>query len=62
MCTLGVSVTGVLGRSSSFSEFTGYVSFFFAYRLQPPTSLLQSLFLYLLLPADLIRTEKVEID
>lgn len=27
MCTLGVSVTGVLGRSSSFSEFTGYVSF-----------------------------------
>lgn len=28
MCTLGVSVTGVLG-SSSFSEFTGYVFFFF---------------------------------
>lgn len=57
MCTLGVSVTGVLDRSSSFSEFTGYDSFF-AYRLQPPTSLLQSLFLYLLLPADLIRTKK----
>lgn len=28
MCTLGVSVTGVLGRSSNFSEFTSYVSFF----------------------------------
>lgn len=56
MCTLGVSVTGV-GGSSSFSEFTHYIPLFFPYNRQPLPSNL-----YLLLPADLIRTKKKEID
>lgn len=39
MCTLGVSVTGVLGRSSSFSEFTGYVSFSFSATADLPATI-----------------------
>lgn len=63
MCTLGVSVTGVLGRSSSFSEFTGYVSFFFC--LQATTANLSAtipLLVFTNSSGSYTNKKKVEID